>query len=117
LIKCAKIIISFGPRFTIIKKGEHGSLLFIDDMIFAAPAYPMEEIVDPTGAGDSFAGGFIGYISQKNNISINTMKEAVVYGNVMGAFSVEDFGIRRLINISRKDVNIRYRKYRNMVRY
>jgi sugar/nucleoside kinase (ribokinase family) len=117
LIKCAKIIISLGPRFAIIKKGEHGSLLFIDDMIFAAPAYPMEEIVDPTGAGDSFAGGFIGYISQKNNISINTMKEAVIYGNVMGAFSVEDFGVRRLINISRKDVNIRYQKYRNMVQY
>ena len=117
LVKCAKIITSFGPRFAIIKKGEHGSLFFIDDMIFPAPAYPMEEIVDPTGAGDSFAGGFIGYISQKNDVSISTMKEAVVYGNVLGAFSVEDFGIRRLIDITRKDVDARYKKYRSIVHY
>jgi sugar/nucleoside kinase (ribokinase family) len=77
----------------------------------------MEEIVDPTGAGDSFAGGFIGYISQKNDVSISTMKEAVVYGNVLGAFSVEDFGIRRLIDITRKDVDARYKKYRSIVHY
>ena len=84
LVKCAKKIISWGPRFVIIKKGEHGSLLTTENIVFPAPAYPLEEIVDPTGAGDSFAGGFVGYIAKQNNLTFNTMKEAVVYGNVMG---------------------------------
>ncbi|MFL6330985.1 MAG: PfkB family carbohydrate kinase, partial [Nitrososphaeraceae archaeon] len=88
LIKCAKLIMSWGPWFTIIKKGEHGSLFVNDDTVFPAPAYPMEEIVDPTGAGDSFAGGFMGHIAKQNSLSVNTMKEAVIYGNVMGAFAV-----------------------------
>ena len=94
LIKCAKMIMSWGPQFAIIKKGENGSLLFMDDYIFPAAAYPMEEIVDPTGAGDAFAGGFIGYLAQQDNLEIRTFKEAVVHGNVMGAFAVEDFGVK-----------------------
>jgi sugar/nucleoside kinase (ribokinase family) len=117
LIKCAKKIMSFGPEFTVIKKGEHGSLFFFDDIIFPAPAYPLDLIMDPTGAGDSFAGGFIGYIAQQNNASVNTMKEAVIFGNVMGAFAVEDFGVLALLTITKEDVQNRYQKYRSMVQF
>jgi sugar/nucleoside kinase (ribokinase family) len=117
LIKCAKLIMSWGPQFIIVKKGEHGSLFLNGDTIFPAPAYPMEEIVDPTGAGDSFAGGFIGYIAKQNKTNIDTMKEAVIYGNVMGAFAVEDFGVKRLLAITKEDVRLRYLKYRNIVKF
>jgi sugar/nucleoside kinase (ribokinase family) len=117
LIKCAKLIISWGPWFTIIKKGEHGSLFVNDDTVFPAPAYPMEEIVDPTGAGDSFAGGFMGHIAKQNSLSINTMKEAVIYGNVMGAFAVEGFGVKKLLEITKEDVQNRYETYRNIVKF
>ena len=117
LIKCAKLIMSWGPQFIIVKKGEHGSLFLNGDIIFPAPAYPMEEIVDPTGAGDSFAGGFIGYIAKQNKTNIDTMKEAVIYGNVMGAFAVEDFGVKRLLAITKEDVRTRYLKYRNIVKF
>jgi sugar/nucleoside kinase (ribokinase family) len=117
LIKCAKLIMSWGPWFTIIKKGEHGSLFVNDDTVFPAPAYPMEEIVDPTGAGDSFAGGFMGHIAKQNSLSVNTMKEAVIYGNVMGAFAVEGFGVKKLLEITKEDVQNRYETYRNIVKF
>ena len=117
LIKCAKLIMSWGPWFTIIKKGEHGSLLVSGDIVFPAPAYPMEDIVDPTGAGDSFAGGFMGHIAKKNNVNINTMKEAVIYGNVMGAFTVEGFGVEKLLDITKQDVQKRYETYRDIVKF
>ena len=117
LIKCAKMIMSWGPQFTVIKKGEHGSLLFMDDYIFPAAAYPMEEIVDPTGAGDAFAGGFIGYLAQQDNLKIRTFKEAVVHGNVMGAFAVEDFGVKRLLAITKEDIQKRFEIYRKIVEF
>lgn len=117
LIKCAKMIMSWGPQFTIIKKGENGSLLFMDDYIFPAAAYPMEEIVDPTGAGDAFAGGFIGYLAHQDNLEIKTFKEAVVHGNVMGAFAVEDFGVKRLLAITREDIQKRFELYRKTVEF
>jgi sugar/nucleoside kinase (ribokinase family) len=117
LVKCAKTIISWGPRFVIIKKGEHGSLFIAENTVFPAPAYPLEEIVDPTGAGDSFAGGFIGYIAKQHNQSFNTMKEAVVYGNVMGAFAVEDFGIKRFLSVTAHDILKRYQEYRNLIQF
>jgi sugar/nucleoside kinase (ribokinase family) len=117
LVKCAKTIISWGPRFVIIKKGEHGSLFIAENTVFPAPAYPLEEIVDPTGAGDSFAGGFIGYIAKQHNQSFNTMKEAVVYGNVMGAFAVEDFGIKRFLSVTAQDILKRYQEYRNLIQF
>jgi bifunctional ADP-heptose synthase (sugar kinase/adenylyltransferase) len=117
LIKCAKMIMSWGPQFTVIKKGEHGSLLFMDDYIFPAAAYPMEEIVDPTGAGDAFAGGFIGYLAQQDNLKIRTFKEAVVHGNVMGAFAVEDFGVKRLLAITKEDIQKRFELYRKTVEF
>jgi cytidine kinase len=117
LIKCAKMIMSWGPQFTVIKKGEHGSLLFMDDYIFPAAAYPMEEIVDPTGAGDAFAGGFIGYIAQQENLKIRTFKEAVVHGNVMGSFAVEDYGVKRLLTITNEDIQKRFDVYRKTVEF
>ena len=117
LIKCAKMIMSWGPQFTVIKKGEHGSLLFMDDYIFPAAAYPMEEIIDPTGAGDAFAGGFIGYLAEQDNLKIRTFKEAVVHGNVMGAFAVEDFGVKRLLAITKEDIQKRFELYRKTVEF
>jgi sugar/nucleoside kinase (ribokinase family) len=102
----------------IIKKGGNGALfLNRDDVIISSPAYPIEDIVDPTGAGDSFAGGFIGYIAERNNTSISTMKEAVVYGIVMGGFTVEGFGVQKLLNIKKEDVQRRYELYRNMINF
>lgn len=118
LAKCAKKIMSWGSKFTIIKKGEHGAILFTsDNQVFPAAAFFLDEIVDPTGAGDSFAGGFLGHIARKNKTDFATMKEAVIYGNVMGSFAVEDFGVRRLLSITKDDVEERYRKYRNLVQF
>ena len=87
------------------------------DIVFPAPAYPLEDIVDPTGAGDSFAGGFMGHIAKKNSVNINTMKEAVIYGNVMGAFAVEGFGVEKLLGITKQDVQKRYETYRDIVKF
>ena len=115
LVKCAKYIMSFGPEFVAIKKGENGALFFFEDTIFPAPAYPLDVVVDPTGAGDSFAGGFIGYLAQQKKRTTNAMKEAVIYGNVMGAFAVQDFGISAFLSLSGKDIQSRYEKYRDMV--
>ena len=118
LAKCAKKIISWGPKFAIIKKGEHGAILFTNESeVFPAAAFFLNEIVDPTGAGDSFAGGFLGHIARRNKSDFATMKEAVIYGNVMGSFAVEDFGVKRLLSITRDDVEERYRKYRNLVQF
>lgn len=116
LIKCARTILSFGAKFVIIKKGEHGSILVQDDVMFPTPGYPLEEVVDPTGAGDSFAGGFLGHIAAKNSIDSYTMRQAVIYGNVMGSFAVEDFGVRRLLNLTKEEIDSRYHKYLDLVR-
>jgi cytidine kinase len=112
LIKCAKEMVSWGPEFVIIKKGEHGSVLVRPDMIFVAPAYPLEEVVDPTGAGDSFAGGFMGYLASIEANNVKDFKSAVVYGNVMGSFAVEDFGLTRLISIGNEEIVKRFHLYR-----
>jgi sugar/nucleoside kinase (ribokinase family) len=117
LIRCAKYIMSLGPEFTVIKKGENGALLFFEDLIFPAPAYPLDVVVDPTGAGDSFAGGFMGYIAQQKKKTTNVMKEAVIYGNVMGAFAVQDFGVSALLSLSKSDIQNRYEQYRSMISF
>lgn len=114
LIKCAKEMLSWGPEFVIIKKGEHGSVLVRPDMIFVAPAYPLEEVVDPTGAGDSFAGGFMGYLASIEANDVKDFKSAVVYGNVMGSFAVEDFGLTRLISIGNEEIVRRFHLYRTL---
>jgi len=117
LIKCAKKIMEWGTKYVIIKKGEHGSLLFYDDIVFPSPAFSMEDIVDPTGAGDSFAGGMIGYMASKNSTKISTIREAAVYGNIMGSFAVEKYGVYGLTNLKRSQIRKRFKKYKNMVRF
>jgi sugar/nucleoside kinase (ribokinase family) len=118
LAKCAKKIMSWGSKFAIIKKGENGAILFTKEgLVFPAAAFFLDEIVDPTGAGDSFAGGFLGHIAHKGVIDFATMKEAVIYGNVLGSFAVEDFGIKRLLSITKDDVEDRYAKYCHLVQF
>lgn len=118
LAKCAKKIMSWGSKFAIIKKGENGAILFTKEgLVFPASAFFLDEIVDPTGAGDSFAGGFLGHFARKGMMDFATMKEAVIYGNVMGSFAVEDFGIKRLLSITKDDVENRYGKYCNLVQF
>jgi len=117
LIKAAKKILSWGSKYVIVKKGEHGSLLFFDDVVFPASGYPMEDVVDPTGAGDSFAGGFLGHISRKGKLGEQTLKEAVVYGNVMGSFAVEDFSVGKFLTLKMENIEERYQKYRNIVKF
>jgi sugar/nucleoside kinase (ribokinase family) len=104
LVAAAKKIKTMGPKYLIIKKGEHGALLFGEEKTFFAPALPLENVYDPTGAGDSFAGGFIGYLSGQDEISFDQMKTAVIYGSVMASFCVEKFGTERLTQITKKDV-------------
>ena len=117
LIKCAKKIMEWGADYVIIKKGEHGSLLFYEDVVFPSPAFSMENIVDPTGAGDSFAGGMIGYMTSKNSTKISTLREAVVYGNIMGSFAVEEYGIERLSGLRKSQIQERFSQYKKMVRF
>lgn len=119
LIKCGKLILSWGPSFVIIKKGEHGVLLFYNDDVFPIPGFPIENVVDPTGAGDSFAGGFIGYLISKHQKNffdnLDLVKESIMFGSIMGTFAIEDFGINKLVNIDVNDILYRYKKYRNLL--
>src|SRR5713226_9316535 len=117
LIKAARKIMEWGTKYIIIKKGEHGSLLFYDDIVFPSPAFSMESIVDPTGAGDSFAGGMIGYLSSKNGIKLSTIKEAAVYGNIMGSFAVEKYGVYGITRLNKSNIRERFSHYRKMVRF
>ena len=103
-----------GPKTLIIKKGEHGALLFQGDRIFYAPALPLEEVFDPTGAGDTFAGGFIGYLASTNDISFENMKRAIIYGSAMASFCVEKFGSERLVNLTQEEINERVQQFVNL---
>lgn len=111
LVKCAKKILQMGPKFLIIKKGEHGALLFHQDHVFFAPALPLDEVFDPTGAGDAFAGGFIGHIAHTKNISFDNMKTGIIVGSAMASFCVEKFGPQRLKEITRKDIDLRLAEF------
>ena len=117
LIKCAKKMMNWGAKYVVIKKGEHGSLLFYDDVIFPSVAFSMEDIVDPTGAGDSFAGAMIGYLANKRNTNLSTIKKAVIHGNVLGSFAVEKFGIDGVLNLKKSQIDQRIRHYEKMVRF
>jgi sugar/nucleoside kinase (ribokinase family) len=117
LIKAWKIIRAMGPEILIIKKGEHGALLFTDELVFSAPAYPMEMINDPTGAGDTFAGGFIGYLHKTQDLSAENMKRAVIYGSAMASFCVEKFSTQGLENLQYLRVHDRYREFLNLSRF
>ena len=115
LVKAARIIREMGPQFLIIKKGEHGALLFHKDNIFFAPALPLEDVFDPTGAGDSFAGGFMGFLAQTGDISFENMKRAVIHGSAVASFCVEKFGTQRLEELSKKEISDRVQKFVNLV--
>lgn len=117
LVKAAEKIHELGPQFIIIKKGEHGALLFHDSKIFCAPALPLEEVFDPTGAGDSFAGGFTGYLTQTGDISFRNMKSAVIYASAMASFTVEKFGTESLINYSSQSMDNRLKAFKELTTF
>ncbi|HKN66780.1 MAG TPA: PfkB family carbohydrate kinase [Gemmatimonadaceae bacterium] len=117
LIKAARWIMSRGPKLVIVKKGEHGAFMFSEREIFFAPAYPLEDVFDPTGAGDSFAGGFMGYIARHDDLSERGLRRAVVYGSAMGSFAVEKFSIERLLEVGPEDVNARVREFHQLVTF
>lgn len=114
LISAAKKIKTMGPKYLVIKKGEHGALLFGENKMFYAPAMPLENVFDPTGAGDSFAGGFIGYLSKSSDLTFENMKAAVIYGSVMASFCVEKFGTEKLTEITQEDVKVRAEEFVNL---
>jgi len=115
LVKAAKKIMKMGPETLIIKKGENGALLFKQDLVFFAPALPLEEVYDPTGAGDTFAGGFIGYLAKTDDITFNNMKKAVIYGSALASFAVEKFGTERIIKITEDDMADRIERFIDLV--
>ncbi len=117
LVKAAAKIQEMGPKYLIIKKGENGALLFHGKEIFFAPALPLEEVFDPTGAGDTFAGGFIGYLAKTGDISFDNMKNAIIYGSAMASFCVERFGTERIIDLSKDELDARIRAFQNLVRF
>lgn len=117
LVKAARTILRMGPKYLIIKKGEHGALLFHEDRVFFAPALPLEEVFDPTGAGDTFAGGFIGHIARSKDITYDNMKTAIIVGSAMASFSVEKFGTQRLKEISREEIDDRIREFVQLVNF
>ena len=117
LVKAARAIMKMGPRFLIIKKGEHGALLFHGDEVFFAPALPLEEVFDPTGAGDTFAGGFMGHLARTGDISFENMKRGIIVGSAMASFCVEKFGPIRLKEITRAEIDARIRQFRDLVSF
>lgn len=117
LVKAARAIYGMGPRYVIIKKGEHGALLFHEDKVFVAPALPLEEVYDPTGAGDTFAGGFMGHVAKTKDISFENMKTAIIVGSAMASFCVEKFGPTRLKEITMSDIDTRIRQFVDLVNF
>lgn len=117
LVKGAKLILQMGPKFLIIKKGENGALLFHEDHVFFAPALPLDDVFDPTGAGDSFAGGFIGHIARTKDISFENMKTAIIVGSALASFCVEKFGPQRLKEITKQDIDERLSQFVQLVNF
>ncbi|MDI6784175.1 MAG: PfkB family carbohydrate kinase [bacterium] len=117
LVKAAKKILAAGPQVVIIKKGEHGSLMFTNSTVFAAPGYPLETIYDPTGAGDTFAGGFIGYLASTNDLSEANLRKAVILGSTLASFDVEDFSLGRLKRLTPDELKSRYQEYQQLVQF
>ena len=111
LVKAAEKILQMGPSYLIIKKGEHGALLFHENQVFSAPALPLAEVFDPTGAGDTFAGGFIGYLAKVGTINFNNMKNAIIYGSALASFCVEKFGTERIKNLSEEEISARVKEF------
>jgi sugar/nucleoside kinase (ribokinase family) len=117
VVRAARKILGLGPRTLLIKRGEYGVLLFSPNSVFAVPAYPLEEVFDPTGAGDSFAGGFLGYLAQSGDLSEAGLRKAIVYGSVVASFVVEDFSLRRLHTLTYDDIERRYRQFVSLTEF
>ncbi|MEO0059144.1 MAG: hypothetical protein RLZZ312_791 [Bacteroidota bacterium] len=117
LVKAAAKIQTMGPKYVVIKKGEHGALIFHNQDVFFAPALPLEEVFDPTGAGDTFAGGFAGYLTQSGNISFGNMKNAIIHGSNLASFCVEKFGTERMQNLSKTEIQDRLKQFKSLTQY
>jgi sugar/nucleoside kinase (ribokinase family) len=117
LVIAAKKIMEMGPKYVVIKKGEHGALLFFENEIFYAPALPLKVVFDPTGAGDTFAGGFAGYLAQTENFSFDNLKKAVIYGSALASFCVEKFGTERMLNLDNKELKDRILQLKNLTEF
>jgi sugar/nucleoside kinase (ribokinase family) len=117
LVKAAATIMKMGPKYLIIKKGEHGALLFHEKQVFFAPALPLEDVFDPTGAGDTFAGGFMGHLARTKDISFENMKTAIIVGSAMASFCVEKFGTERLREIAKPDIDARMEEFVQLVNF
>lgn len=117
LLKAAKMILNYGVKYVIIKKGEHGAILFSKDSMFIAPAFPMEDIIDPTGAGDSFAGGFMSFIDKQKKVNDRVLRQAVAYAAVIASFNVQNFGTEGLAHVTYPDIKMRYKKLYQMVQF
>lgn len=117
LVKAAKKILKMGPKTLIIKKGEHGALLFNEKEVFFAPALPLEDVFDPTGAGDTFAAGFVAYLAKTNDVSFENMKRAIIYGSAMASFCVEQFGTERLVNLKESEIKERVQEFIDLVQF
>jgi len=117
LLKAAQLIVSYGPKAVVVKRGEYGVLYFSGGSHFVAPAYPLESVYDPTGAGDTFAGGMMGYLSRVKAINEAAIRRSIIYGSILASFTVEDFSVNRLLEISKKDIEARYRHFRKITRF
>jgi len=117
LVKAARKVLKMGPKYLIIKKGEHGALLFHGNQVFFAPALPLEEVFDPTGAGDTFAGGFIGHLASTGSVSFEAMKRGVIYGSAMASYCVEKFGLERIVSLTDDDVESRVQQFVDLVQF
>ncbi|HEY6119140.1 MAG TPA: PfkB family carbohydrate kinase, partial [Pyrinomonadaceae bacterium] len=117
LIKAARTILSWGPKALIVKRGEYGAALFTPESYFAIPAYPLESVFDPTGAGDTFAGGFMGYLSSQDKLDEEAMRRAMIFGSVMASFNVEEFGTSRTQRLTQDEINDRFRAFKRMTSF
>jgi sugar/nucleoside kinase (ribokinase family) len=117
LLRAARWIQQHGPQMVVVKKGEHGAILFTKDFAFFAPGYPLEEVFDPTGAGDAFAGGFIGYLARAGSADPLHLKRAMIYGSAMGSFAVEKFGVERLVDLTSREVHDRVCQFRELTAF
>ncbi len=117
LIKAARRVLTMGPKIVVVKKGEHGAILISKDLFFAAPAFPTESVFDPTGAGDSFAGGFVGHIAREGVLSDETLRQAVIYGTVIASYNVEKFSVERLDNLNQEEIKDRYQELKRITHF
>ncbi len=117
LVRAASEILKMGPKYVVIKKGEHGALLFHEEQVFFAPALPLEEVFDPTGAGDTFAGGFVGYLTETKNVSFNNLRNAVIHGSNLASFCVEQFGTKRIENLNKAELDRRLYQFRELTQF